>query len=71
MFDTLGIVVSNTPGAVDDATATNGLYLMISALRTFSLGERTLRAGKWKAGVEAGKSRDRDIHEWRIVRLWG
>ena len=71
MINTLGIVVSNTPGAVDDATATNGLYLMISALRTFSLGERTLRAGKWKAGVEAGKSRDVTGRTLAILGLGG
>nr|VWO95815.1 Conserved virulence factor C [Ganoderma boninense] len=38
------IVVSNTPGAVDDATATTALYLMISALRRFAHAEQDLRA---------------------------
>lgn len=44
--------MSNTPGAVDDATATNALYLLISALRQFSRAERNLRDGKWKAGLK-------------------
>ncbi|KAF8633264.1 hypothetical protein AX17_004440 [Amanita inopinata Kibby_2008] len=49
-----GIYLSNTPGAVDEATATTALYLMISTMRQFSLAERSLRQQKWKpAGVEA------------------
>jgi hypothetical protein len=40
-----GIKVSNTPSAVDDATATVGMYLIISALRQFYKAEITARAG--------------------------
>ncbi|EFI28158.1 2-hydroxyacid dehydrogenase [Coprinopsis cinerea okayama7 len=43
-----GIYLSNTPGAVDDATATTALYLLISTLRQYSAAERSLRALKWK-----------------------
>lgn len=43
-----GIRLSNTPGAVDDATATTALYLLISTLRQYSIAERSLRALKWK-----------------------
>ncbi|KAF7298080.1 2-hydroxyacid dehydrogenase [Mycena chlorophos] len=43
-----GIMVSNTPGAVDDASATTALYLLISTLRQYSISERSLREGKWK-----------------------
>ncbi|KAL5531964.1 hypothetical protein ACEPAF_5527 [Sanghuangporus sanghuang] len=46
-----GIVVSNTPGAVDDATATTALYLIISALRQYSRAERNIRSGRWKSGL--------------------
>lgn len=42
----LGIKVSNTPQAVDDATATVGMYLIISAFRQFYKAEQTARAGK-------------------------
>lgn len=42
-----GIRVSNTPGAVDAATADTHVYLILGALRNFSFGERQLRAGKW------------------------
>ncbi|KZS88311.1 hypothetical protein SISNIDRAFT_432946 [Sistotremastrum niveocremeum HHB9708] len=38
-----GIKVSNTPGAVDDATATTALYLLISVTRLYCLGERVVR----------------------------
>lgn len=48
---TRGIIVSNTPGAVDDATATTALYLVISAVRQFSIAERNVRSGKWKSGL--------------------
>lgn len=46
-----GIIVSNTPGAVDEGTATTALYLLLSALRQFSIAERNLRALKWKSGL--------------------
>lgn len=46
-----GIRISNTPSAVDDATADTHVYLILGALRNFSLGERTLREGKWLSGV--------------------
>jgi glyoxylate reductase len=47
-----GIKVSNTPGAVDDATATTGMYLLISAARQFSIAEREARAGRWKSNLK-------------------
>lgn len=39
------IAVSNTPGAVDDATATTAMYLILGALRGFYAGERNAREG--------------------------
>lgn len=54
----LGIKVSNTPGAVDDATATTALYLILSTLRQFSKAERTLRKGEWKSGLNSGRAFD-------------
>ena len=44
-------MVSNTPGAVDDATATTALYLIISSLRQFARAEQNIRSGKWKSGL--------------------
>jgi len=47
-----GIIVSNTPGAVDDATATTALFLIISCLRQFCRAERNILAGNWKLGLK-------------------
>ncbi|KAI6009857.1 hypothetical protein EDC04DRAFT_2772250 [Pisolithus marmoratus] len=53
-----GIQVSNTPGAVDDATATMALYLIISCLRHFSLGEHFLAQGTWRTPISSGLTHD-------------
>jgi len=46
-----GIQVSNTPGAVDTATATTALYLLIACFRQFTKAELNARTHKWKAGL--------------------
>ena len=43
-----GLAVSNTPGAVTDATADIALSLILMAARRLGEGERLLRAGKWE-----------------------
>jgi len=43
-----GIAVSNTPGAVTDATADIGLMLMLMTCRRAGQGERLVRAGDWR-----------------------
>jgi hydroxypyruvate reductase len=43
-----GIAVSNTPGAVTDATADIALCLMLMTARRAGEGERMLRAGQWE-----------------------
>ena len=42
-----GIAVTNTPGAVTDATADIALSLMLSTARRTGEGERMVRAGNW------------------------
>ncbi|MGB3277782.1 MAG: D-glycerate dehydrogenase [Pseudorhodobacter sp.] len=42
-----GVIVSNTPGAVTDATADIALTLMLMTARRAGEGERMLRAGNW------------------------
>ncbi|MAQ45762.1 MAG: D-glycerate dehydrogenase [Confluentimicrobium sp.] len=42
-----GIAVTNTPGAVTDATADVALMLMLMACRRASEGEAMVRAGRW------------------------
>ena len=43
-----GVAVSNTPGAVTEATADVGLMLMLMTARRAGEGERLVRAGKWE-----------------------
>jgi len=43
----IGIAVTNTPGAVTEATADIALMLMLMTARRAGEGERMLRAGKW------------------------
>lgn len=45
---TAGIAVSNTPGAVTDATADIALSLILMTARRLGEGERILRAGVWE-----------------------
>ena len=43
-----GLVVTNTPGAVTDATADIAMTLMLMTARRAGEGERMLRAGNWE-----------------------
>ncbi|KAK0641991.1 D-isomer specific 2-hydroxyacid dehydrogenase [Cercophora newfieldiana] len=43
-----GIRVSNTPTAVDDATADMGIFLLLGALRNLAPSIASLRAGEWR-----------------------
>lgn len=43
-----GVRVSNTPTAVDDATADVGIFLMLGALRNLAVTLPALRAGEWR-----------------------
>ncbi|GAW08830.1 2-hydroxyacid dehydrogenase [Lentinula edodes] len=66
-----GIIVSNTPGAVDDASATTALYLLISTLRNYAISERSLRELKWKPNGLAKRSHDLTGHTLAILGLGG
>jgi glyoxylate reductase len=47
-----GIVVTNTPGVLDDATADIAFGLILAAVRRLGEGERLIRAGKpWRWGM--------------------
>jgi len=54
-----GINLSNTPYAVDEATATTAVYLLIGAVRNFSQCEASIRAGTY----HAPKNVERDSHD--------
>lgn len=43
-----GIRVSNTPTAVDDATADIGIFLLLGSLRNLNASMISLRAGEWR-----------------------
>jgi glyoxylate reductase len=43
-----GVVVTNTPGVLDETTADVVFVLMLAAARRLGEGERLLRAGKWE-----------------------
>ncbi|KAG6813533.1 hypothetical protein H0H92_010238 [Tricholoma furcatifolium] len=66
-----GIYLSNTPGAVDDATATTALYLLISTLRQYAIAERSLRALEWKPAGISTKTHDLTDRTLAILGLGG
>ena len=66
-----GINVSNTPGCVDEATATTALYLIISTLRHFSKAERSLHAGTWNKPISPGDTHDLTTRTLGILGLGG
>lgn len=43
-----GLVVTNTPGAVTDATADTAMTLMLMSARRAAEGERLVRSGQWQ-----------------------
>src|SRR5690606_17078874 len=43
-----GILVTNTPGAVTDATADIALMLILMSARRAAEGERLVRSGRWE-----------------------
>jgi glyoxylate reductase len=53
-----GIVVTNTPGVLTDATADLTFALILAAVRGVVTGDRALRAGEWKRGWSRGRLAD-------------
>jgi glyoxylate reductase len=43
-----GVILTNTPGVLDDATATHTMALLLSAARRVVESDKYVRAGKWK-----------------------
>lgn len=61
--------VTHTPSAVDDATATTTIYLIISAMRQFAKAEVACRAGEWKKNLPL--ARDPEYKTLGIVGMGG
>ncbi|KAM4064423.1 d-isomer specific 2-hydroxyacid dehydrogenase, NAD binding domain-containing protein [Hirsutella rhossiliensis] len=53
-----GISVSNTPGAVDAATANTAIFLMLGALRRAWVPQLAVREGKWRGDSALGRDPD-------------
>ncbi len=59
-----GIIVTNTPGVLDDEVADTTVALLLNTLRELPQSERYLRAGKWVEKpfpLTAGSLRDRTV----------
>jgi glyoxylate reductase len=67
----IGIYLSNTPTAVNDATATTALYLMLATLRQYTLAERSLRDLTWKPNGIGSRTRDITGKTLAILGLGG
>jgi glyoxylate reductase len=67
-----GIVVTNTPGVLDDATADIAFGLILAAARRLGEGERLIRAGKpWQWGMSFMLGHDLRGKRLGIVGLGG
>ncbi|HKZ12351.1 MAG TPA: D-glycerate dehydrogenase [Solirubrobacterales bacterium] len=67
-----GIVVTNTPGVLDDATADIAFGLILAATRRLGEGERLIRAGRpWRWGMEFMLGHDLRGARLGIVGLGG
>ena len=64
-----GVSVTHTPGAVDDATATTAIFLILSSMRRFWAAEKSCRAGNWKKGLPL--ARDPEGKTLGIVGMGG
>jgi len=56
-----GVMVTNTPGVLDNSVADYAVGLMIATCRRMGEGERYLRAGQWKA-VWLKQTLGHDVH---------
>ncbi|KAK4215292.1 D-isomer specific 2-hydroxyacid dehydrogenase [Rhypophila decipiens] len=63
-----GVLVSNTPTAVDEATADMGIFLLVGALRNLAVGMANLRAGEWRGNSPPAPGHD---PEGKILGILG
>ena len=67
----IGIYLSNTPAAVNDATATTALYLLLATFRQFTFAEYSLRQQNWKPRAISSKTHDITGKTLAILGLGG
>lgn len=65
------IYVSNTPTAVDHATADTAVFLIIGALRSYSLSIQSLREKKWRGSPPLALGHDPEGKTLGILGLGG
>ena len=63
-----GIMVTNTPGVLDDATADLAFALLLAAARRIAEGDAFVRAGAWSAGTTLAMGLD--VHH-RVLGIVG
>ncbi len=61
-----GVMVTNTPGVLDDTTADLTFALLMAAARRITETERRLRAGEWKKGFALQQWLGADVHHARL-----
>jgi lactate dehydrogenase-like 2-hydroxyacid dehydrogenase len=61
-----GVMVTNTPGVLDDTTADLTFALLMAAARRITETERRLRSGEWKKGFALQQWLGTDIHHARL-----
>ena len=57
-----GVMITNTPGVLDDTTADLTFALLMAAARRITETERRLRSGEWKKGFALQQWLGTDIH---------
>jgi len=61
-----GVMVTNTPGVLDDTTADLAFALLMAAARRVTEGERRLRNGEWTKGFALQQWLGTDVHHARL-----
>jgi glyoxylate reductase len=57
-----GVMVTNTPGVLEDTTADLAFALLLAVARRITEAEAWLRAGEWKKGFALQQMIGRDVH---------
>lgn len=68
-----GVIVTNTPGVLDDEVADTAIWLLLEATRRFTKAQAWLREGKWRAEgaypLSPGTLRGRSVGIWGLGRI--